>query len=118
MSNAIQVPPVAVVAARPPVMKRANPNAVAAAPAGAIEPAKTQTTHAESAQAVQPVVNLQPKTHLTISRDETANTFVYRSIDTNTGDVVWQYPVEQVLRMAHRLRESEGLEPHAVDEKI
>ena len=30
--------------------------------------------------------------HLTISRNESLNTFVYRSIDEESGDVLWQYP--------------------------
>ena len=113
MTDAVQITAVTAAAARPSA-KRAD-----AAPVHA--PAKADAkpqTHSETAKPVEPAVQVEPSRHLTITRDEAANTFVYRSIDAETGEVVWQYPVEQVLRMAHRLRELEGLEAHKVDQKV
>jgi flagellar protein FlaG len=117
MTDAIQVTPVSTVAARP-VSKRVSASVAKAATAAPAAEAKPTRTHIETAQPVEPVVNVQPGTRLTITKDEAANTFVYRSINRDTGEVMWQYPVEQVLRMAHRLRELEGLDAHQIDEKI
>jgi uncharacterized FlaG/YvyC family protein len=113
MTDAIQIASVTAAAARPAV-KRAT-QAAPAAPAAAEVKAQA---HAETAKPVEPVVQVEPSTRLTITKDEAANTFVYRSLDADTGAVLWQYPVEQVLRMAHRLRELEGLDSHQVDEKV
>jgi uncharacterized FlaG/YvyC family protein len=114
MTDAVQISSVTAAAATRPVVKRADATpAVAPAKADA-KPAAT----ADTAQPVAPPVKVEPSTRLTITRDEDANTFVYRSINAETGEVVWQYPVEQVLRMAHRLRELEGLDTHQVDQKV
>ena len=98
-------------------MKRANAEA-ANASSGVVPVEAKPAAKAEAPMPVEPVVQVEPSTRLTITKDETANTFVYRSISAETGEVVWQYPVEQVLRMAHRLRELEGLDSHQVDEKV
>ena len=104
----------------PPAGKRANTQAAASAAAGAAAAAAAakSATQTEAPQPVEPVVQVEPSTRLMITKDEVANTFVYRSIDAESGDVLWQYPVEAVLRMAHRLRELEGLDGHQLDEKI
>src|SRR6185503_13821946 len=104
MTDAIQISPVPAVAARPTVKRAGSAPAPAAVAASAeVKP----HAHAETAKPVEPVVQVEPSTRLTITKDEAANTFVYRSINAETGAVMWQYPVEQVLRMAHRLRELE-----------
>jgi len=60
----------------------------------------------------------QPNRHLTISRNDTLGTFVYRSIDEDSGDVVWQYPNEARLRMSEHLQQLEEKNAsHQVDEK-
>ena len=112
MSDSIQVQPISPVASRPAVKREA---ATAVVPSvGA--PLGENKSHGHGDQVpVEPVVAVEPSTHLAITRDHAANTFVYRSIDSKTGDVVWQYPREQALRMAHELRD---LENHKVDEKI
>ena len=58
--------------------------------------------------------------HLTISRHETLNTYVYRSIEEHSGDVLWQYPAENMLRMSQHWREMEAKESsqHEVDQKV
>ena len=103
-----------------PAVKRANAQAAQAAASAAAAAAVKPAAKAEAPKPVEPVVQVEPSTRLTITKDETANTFVYRSISAETGEVIWQYPVEQVLRMAHRLRELEGLDggSHQVDEKV
>ena len=69
----------------------------AAAPAAHPDPA---ATHA------------QPDLRLFIEKDETAGVFVYRIIDRRTGDVVQQFPREEVLKM----KESPDYDPgHVID---
>ncbi|MBI1210941.1 MAG: hypothetical protein GC190_05725 [Alphaproteobacteria bacterium] len=115
MTDSMQISAASAAAAPRPVAKRANDTTQGATQAPSdVKPSKQ--THIE--KPVEPVVKAEPSTRLTITRDEAANTFVYRSINAETGEVVWQYPVEQVLRMAHRLRELEGLDSHVVDETI
>lgn len=117
MADGIQVTPVSTVALRP-VPKRVSANVAPSGAAFATAEARPAPTHVETSQPVEPVFNVEPGTRLTITKDEAANAFVYRSINRDTGEVMWQYPVEQVLRMAHRLRELEGLDQHQIDEKI
>jgi len=116
MSDAIQLPPILPPVPSPALGKRVSTAPVA--PAAATDQAKQQPAQPAPAQAAPPPVNVEPSTYLTITRDNTANTFVYRSVDAKSGDVVWQYPVEQVLRMAHRLRDLEGLDSHQVDQRV
>jgi hypothetical protein len=42
---------------------------------------------------------------LTISRQDKLGGFIYRSIDAQSGEVVWQYPADSILRMSQALRE-------------
>jgi len=55
--------------------------------------------------------------HLTITREPALQSFVYRSIESDSGEVVWQYPAEQVLRRARTLRELEERHRREVAEK-
>jgi flagellar protein FlaG len=112
MTDAIQISSVTAAAAARPVTKRATDTALSNPTA--VKP----QAHTDSAKPVEPVVPVEPSTRLTITRDEAANAFVYRSVNTDTGEVMWQYPVEQVLRMAQRLRELEGLDAHHLDQKV
>lgn len=60
----------------------------------------------------------QPTRHLTVSRHDTLGVYVYRSIDEGSGDVLWQYPAENILRMAQQWQEKEDLKTkHQIDEK-
>ncbi len=64
-------------------------------------------------QAIDPEFN--PDTsRLSIDLDADLNRFIYRSIDKVTGEVVGQYPAEEILRTIKYLREVEGL---IVDER-
>ena len=53
---------------------------------------------------------------LTITREPALQSFVYRSIDAESGDVVWQWPAEQVLRRARLLRAMEEKLQSELDE--
>lgn len=52
---------------------------------------------------------------LSISRDETTGTFIYRSIDRATGEVLRQWPVEAMLQFKAYLRHAEGV---LIDSKV
>ena len=47
----------------------------------------------------------KPNRSLTISRQDKLGGFIYRSIDAQSGEVVWQYPADSILRMSQALRE-------------
>jgi uncharacterized FlaG/YvyC family protein len=51
--------------------------------------------------------NLPPQRRLTISRDTNLHSFVYRSIEAHSGEVVWQWPAEEMVRRAKQLRVAE-----------
>lgn len=52
---------------------------------------------------------------LSILRDEETGTFIYRSIDRNTGEVLRQWPVESMLQFKAYLRHAEGV---LIDSKV
>lgn len=52
---------------------------------------------------------------LSIARDEATGTFIYRSIDKSTGEVVRQWPVESMLQFKAYLRQAEGV---LIDSKV
>lgn len=92
-------------------------------------PVVTRPVQVRPDQIVEPAKNAQTENrsqgegdhanrHLTISRSDKLGTFVYRSIDGQSGDVLWQYPAENMLRMAQQWRDLEArTESHQVDEK-
>jgi len=51
----------------------------------------------------------QSNTHLVIEKDEITGGFVYKSIDRETGEVIKQYPREEVLRAIAIASDAEGL---------
>jgi hypothetical protein len=52
--------------------------------------------------------------NLSISRQEQLGTFIYRAIDKESGDVVWQYPPETVLRSSQHLLEIQKMQQRAI----
>jgi len=50
---------------------------------------------------------VEAERRLTITRDKNLQAFVYRSIDAESGDIVWQFPAEEMLRRAEHLRQLE-----------
>lgn len=112
MSDTIQLVPSVPVVARP----------LAVRPDQAVEPAKQ--SHADNRPAdngndsPQQQPNL-PNRHLTISRHDTLGTFVYRSVDEDSGKVVWQYPTESILRTSQQLQALEAQKAeHHVDKTV
>ncbi len=106
MSNSVQMPPTHAVI--PPIAPvRAEPP---------VEPAKkTQADNRNTndhRQGEQPGQNAEapPDRRLIISRDSNLHSFVYRSVEADSGEVVWQWPAEEMLRRAKSLR--------AVEEKL
>lgn len=109
MTDQIQVTP-------PPVV--VVPRAAPVVAPEAVEPArKSQADNKKGEQNREESANAKPSRHLSITRNEDLNAFVYRSIDADSGDVVWQFPSEDVLRRAERYRQNEDAEQRAVDEK-
>jgi flagellar protein FlaG len=58
-----------------------------------------------------------PGTKLRINLDDGSGRFVYQGIDVKTGDVVTQFPSDEVLKFVAFSRERAGLEGIVVDEK-
>ncbi|MCF8473604.1 MAG: flagellar protein FlaG [Emcibacter sp.] len=59
-----------------------------------------------------------PGTKLRINVDDGSGRFVYQGIDVNTGDVITQFPSEEILKFVSFIREREGLEGIVVDEQV
>lgn len=52
---------------------------------------------------------LQVNSRLSIERDESSNRYVFKSINRDTGEVIRQYPTEQMLSQIARVRQIAGL---------
>lgn len=50
-----------------------------------------------------------PNTRLSIERDEATDRYVFRSVDENTGEVIRQYPTDEMLTQIARVRQIVGL---------
>lgn len=101
MSDQVQMPPTSTPFATP----RVTPVRVA----DPVEPAtKSQADNRNSgdhrSNSGQQAQSTAADRHLTITREPALQSFVYRSVDSDSGEVVWQYPAEQVLRRARQLR--------------
>ena len=96
MSDTIQLVPSVPVVARPAQVR----------PDQHVEPAKQPQAENRTADNGSDSQSHQnpPNRHLTISRHDTLGTFVYRSIDGDSGKVVWQYPSESILRTSQELQ--------------
>lgn len=46
---------------------------------------------------------------LSIAQDEATGRFVYRVIDINTGEVIRQYPPDEILKIVAQIRQASGL---------
>ena len=53
--------------------------------------------------------SLPSNSKLQVEKDKELGTFVYRSIDADTGEVIRQWPAEKLLEMREYLKEMEGL---------
>lgn len=60
------------------------------------------------------IPDASPNTKLRIDQDEETGRFIYQSIDKDTGEVLKQFPSEELLRFVTLHRDAAGL---AVDDK-
>ncbi|RIK95569.1 MAG: hypothetical protein DCC73_04205 [Proteobacteria bacterium] len=56
-----------------------------------------------------------PNTRLQIEHDENTGLFVYKSVNAESGEIVRQYPAEEILRFISFYREREGI---LVDDRV
>ncbi|MSP41847.1 MAG: hypothetical protein EXR08_00535 [Alphaproteobacteria bacterium] len=76
---------------------------------------KSQSSDQESSSQKGAENPLDKSTRLSIQRDDATGRYVFRSIDPQTGDVLMQYPTEEMLSQIARVREITGL---TVDEGV
>ena len=112
MSDAVQMPPMM------PVVPRVAP----VHPAEHVEPPKKPQTEQQNTgdrrrDGESKGALAASERHLRIMHDDAAKTFVYKSVEAETGDVVWQWPSEQILRRATYAHEAETQQRHEVDQK-
>ena len=110
MSDAIQLVPSVPVVAKPPAVR----------PDQHVEPPKDSQSGNRTADNGNSGSHSdgQPARYLTISRNDTLGTFIYRSIEEESGDIVWQYPTESLLRMSQHMAEMEEQQAaHQIDHK-
>ncbi len=62
-----------------------------------------------SARLSAPLPINRANTHLVIEKDESTGSFVYKSVDRETGEIIKQYPREEVLRAIAIASDAEGL---------
>jgi hypothetical protein len=101
-----QMPPV-----RPEARPPSQPAPVAVPSEAKVAAPPIQPNPADD-DAVSPAAALD-NTKLTVSLDTETGTFIYRSVASTDGEVVWQWPSEQVMRVIQYFRRIESL-----DEKI
>jgi flagellar protein FlaG len=81
-------------------------------PAAADPEAYPQSDRLEVLQgAVEKLIkqSLPPNSKLQIEQDQNTGTFIYRSVDRDTGEVLKQWPSEKMLQMRDFLKELEGV---------
>ncbi|SDD58042.1 MULTISPECIES: flagellar protein FlaG [Kordiimonas] len=69
---------------------------------------------AEALQSFLPEEEQAPNTRLRIDKDDETGRFVYKNIDTESGEVIKQFPPESILEFLSYYRHVAGL---AVDDK-
>lgn len=50
-----------------------------------------------------------PERAIRVSRDEESGRFVYKAVDIASGEVIRQFPPEEILRLVRAVREAAGL---------
>ena len=62
-------------------------------------------------QAVERLVreSMPSNARLQIDQDEDSGTFIYRSVNPDTGEIIAQWPPEQLLKLRASLRELDGM---------
>jgi hypothetical protein len=106
-----------------PPSAAAVPRVVPVRPEPPVEPPKKSQAENRGSQDYRESERraVETERRLSITRDENLRRFIYRSIEEESGDVVWQFPAEEMLRRAEHLRqvEEKRLEDlrHEVDER-
>ena len=81
----------------------------------------TQLSRAQRVEVLEAAVeqlirrNLPSNSKLQIEHDKETGTYIYRSVDAETGEVIRQWPPEQLLKLREHLSEFEGM---FVDKRI
>ncbi|WP_417317859.1 flagellar protein FlaG [Emcibacter sp.] len=85
---------------------------------------KTRALNADSTKdflkAAEEIINASlpqdpPDTRLRIDKDDATGVFIYQGIDKDSGEVVHQWPADEVLKFLAHHREQEGAEGIVVD---
>lgn len=77
-------------------------------------PRDAQPVVAKAASPDEAAINAGLKdTKLTVSLDAETGTFIYRSVSPVDGEVVWQWPSEQVMRVIQYFRRIESMDERA-----
>src|ERR1700730_18343081 len=98
---------------REPASNPSRPQASPTLP-GAINP-RTSLSPEQRVEVLQEAVaklikkTLPPDSKLQIVQDKITGTFIYRSIDPDTGEVLSQWPSEKLLELRDYLKEMEGV---------
>lgn len=76
---------------------------------------QTQLTRVQRVEVLEAAVeklirrSLPSNSKLQIEQDKETGTFIYRSVDPETGEVLRQWPSEQLLKLREHLSEMEGM---------
>jgi flagellar protein FlaG len=70
-------------------------------------PASDEANRVVAPKSAEPV-KAKTNTHLVIEKDEVSGGYVYKSVDPQTGEVLQQFPREEVLRAIAAMRAAEG----------
>ncbi len=107
-----------------PLVSKTGPAATAPDRAGSVPPSEDEEADAERAaltaagkrlaEALPDVPDLT-RLKLSIERNEDAQSFVYKFLDQETGEVVKQWPLEQAVKLLEFWNERSGL---VVDEQL
>jgi flagellar protein FlaG len=90
--------------------KRSEPGAAQKAAEKEREKEAAPVTLETVAQALERYVPQDlPNTQLKIDHDKKADLYVYKAVDRDSGEVVRQYPADDILRFIAFYREREGL---------
>lgn len=73
-----------------------------------VQPVAPVTPQNEPDKASRDVVEPAPIYRLVIEEGPTQGSFIYKTLDSQTGEVVRQFPREQVLRLAEARKYSAG----------
>jgi flagellar protein FlaG len=86
-----------------------RPQASPSVPAAADPDSDQRVTALQSAMQKLIEDNLPVQSKLQIDQDKETGTFIYRSVDPETGEVLGQWPSEQMVKLAEHMAQMEGM---------